>query len=57
LPTRVTSDKVHPSNDARIATFTVSVEDLDSKELGFLGNAVGSRANGSRNVSSVALAV
>lgn len=53
----IVGDKVDTSNDTRVGTRTLSVEDLDSVKLSVLSDTVGLGANGTGAVSAVAVAV
>lgn len=55
LGLNVVDDELHAVQDARVATGTAGIEDLDGNELDVLGNAKGSAANGTGNVAAVAV--
>lgn len=53
----ITGNKVHTGNHARVGTGTVSTEDLDSNELGLLGDTKLPASNGASNVGAVAVEI
>jgi hypothetical protein len=53
----VVGDIVDTSNDTRVGSRTAGIEDLDSVELGALGDTVGLGADGTGAVSAVAVAI
>ena len=53
----VVGDKVHTRDDGGVLARALVVEDLDTKDLGLLGDTVGPGANGTGAVSAVAVAI
>jgi hypothetical protein len=53
----VVGDVVDAGNDTRVGSRTAGIEDLDSVELGALGDTVGLGADGTGAVSAVAVAI
>ena len=53
----VVDDELHAVEDGRVLASPLGVEDLDSHDLGLLGNAKGGAGDGARDVAAVALLV
>lgn len=53
----VLGDELHTGNDTGVLARAVSVEDLDTEDLGLLGDTIGLGADGAGDVGAVAVAV